>query len=248
MAHQELKRIIPGAKTALLLIHGIVGTPDHFAAFLPLIPDDYSFYNLLLDGHGKGVRDFSRSSMGKWRTQVSQAVKVLSENHEDILIVGHSMGCLLASELALSTPKIKGLFLLAIPLRLHFRLSMVGISLKVFLNRVSTSDPKSLAAIRCYGIQPDRNPFHYLRWIPRFFELFQLIKSVRFQIPNLHTPCRVYQSAEDELVSMRSIAHLESNPNISVSVLPGSTHYYYAPMDAAFLLKEFQEFVNYEKG
>lgn len=243
MAHQELKRIIPGAKTALLLIHGIVGTPDHFAAFLPLIPDDYSVYNLLLDGHGKGVRDFSRSSMGKWRTQVSQAVKVLSENHEDILIVGHSMGCLLASELALSTPKIKGLFLLAIPLRLHFRLSMVGISLKVYLNRVSSSDQKALAALRCYGIKPDRNPFHYLGWIPRFLELFRLMKTVRRILPQLQTPCRVYLSAKDELVSLRSKALLEVNKNFSVSVLPDSTHYYYAPKDMEFLLSEFKNFI-----
>ena len=53
MNHQEYIREIPGAKTAVLMLHGIAGTPDHFEMLLPLVPADWSIYNILLDGKNR---------------------------------------------------------------------------------------------------------------------------------------------------------------------------------------------------
>ena len=50
MEHKEYKRLVPGAETAILLVHGIVGTPDQFDRFIPLIPEGVSVWTLLLDG------------------------------------------------------------------------------------------------------------------------------------------------------------------------------------------------------
>lgn len=73
--HEEYIRKIPGSKMAVLMIHGIAGTPDHFKPFVSLFPDDWSVYNILLDGHGGGVKDFSATSMEKWKKQVFPAWK-----------------------------------------------------------------------------------------------------------------------------------------------------------------------------
>jgi len=116
--HKDYKRLVENSSRSILFIHGIVGTPNHFKRFLPLVPEDQSIYNLLLDGHGKGVRDFSRSSMAKWEEQTARAVSELAESHEEIYIVAHSLGCLLAIEQSICNPKIKKLFLLQAPLRL----------------------------------------------------------------------------------------------------------------------------------
>lgn len=78
--HQEVRRMVPGADRAILFIHGILDTPDHFLPFLQLVPPEVSIYNLLLDGHGGDVRHFSRSSMTKWETQVGAAVRELSRS------------------------------------------------------------------------------------------------------------------------------------------------------------------------
>ena len=37
---------------------------------LSLVPDNISVYNVLLDGHGKGVKEFSKTSMKKWKKQI----------------------------------------------------------------------------------------------------------------------------------------------------------------------------------
>ena len=70
MEHKEYKRIYPKANVAIMFVHGIVGTPKHFAEFVARVPDGISVYNLLLHGHGGSVRDFSHTSMQKWEKQV----------------------------------------------------------------------------------------------------------------------------------------------------------------------------------
>ena len=55
MEHQETVKILPGAEKAVLFLHGIAGTPEHFRKVLALeelVPESWSVYNLRLDGHG----------------------------------------------------------------------------------------------------------------------------------------------------------------------------------------------------
>jgi len=228
---------------AILFIHGIAGTPRHFDPFLPLVPADYTVRNLLLAGHGGTVRDFSRASMAAWRAQAAEALDELQKEHREIYIVAHSMGTLFALSEALSRPAVVSLFLLAVPLKLRLRPAMVGNALKVYFDRISPTDLPALAARRCYGIAPDKNPFHYLGWLPRYLELFREIRRCRPLIRELKTPCFAWQSAKDEMVSPGAAVLLRQNSAISVTELPDSGHYYYAPGDEERLLGGFREFV-----
>ena len=244
MEHKEYVKISNSAATAVLFIHGIVGTPNHFNEFIPLIPENFSIYNLLLDGHGKGVKDFSKTSMKKWESQVSAAIEQLSLTHKEIYIVAHSLGTLLAIEQSIQSHTVSKLFLLAVPLNLSLKPRMFINSTKVFFDKIRPDDYEALAAKRCYGIQNDRNLFHYIGWIPRFFELFSKIRQARKMINSIHIPCLVYQSRNDELVSGRSTNFLKQNPHISVNELPNSGHYYYAKADRDFLLAEFRRMLH----
>ena len=239
--HREHKRIVCGGKTAVLFIHGIVGTPNHFVPFLPLVPDSFSVYNLLLDGHGKGVREFSRTSMKKWETQVASAVSELSETHENIIIAAHSMGTLHAITQAVRCEKVRALFLLAVPIKIHVRMRNWIITTKIFFNRIRPDDAVTLAAKGCIGVQVSRNPFLYLGWIPRFLELFRKVRQTRKLLPQLRIPCTAYQSMEDELVSVRSAEYLKKHSNMTVYTLKNSTHYYYDPKELQQLQRAFEE-------
>lgn len=243
MKHAEYRRIVPGADTAVLFIHGIAGTPRHFDAFLALVPEEYSAVNLLLKGHGGTVRDFSRASMAAWETQVLLAVQELAAEHTHIFLAAHSMGTLFAIEQALREPKIEGLFLLAVPLRLRIRRQLAVNSVKVFFDRIAPEDAVARAARDCYGIGREANVLHYLGWIPRYLELFHKIRETRGLLPQLKTRGFVFQSAKDEMVSAKSIRDLEVCKNLAVSVLPDSTHYYYVPEDREELEARFQQFL-----
>lgn len=244
MPHKEYIRLVAGSPTAVLFIHGILGTPDHFNKFIPLVPKEYSVYNLLLDGHGKHAADFSKTSMAVWEAQVSEAVAQLSASHHTVYIVAHSLGTLLAIEQAVKTKAIAGLFLLAVPMRITLRSGMVIRSLKVYFNAIRPDDVWTLAAKRCCGVALDRNPLHYPGWIPRFFELFVKICRTRRIIDALDTPCTAYQSQKDEIVSAKSIDCLQKNPCITIKTLKHSGHYYYADTDRDFLLAEFSRMLH----
>ena len=88
MPHQPYFRIIDGADTAILFVHGIVGTPDQFSALLPLVPQEWSCVNLLLPGHGGSVSDFSHASMAQWRQYVAHQIDVLASTHSRVLLAG----------------------------------------------------------------------------------------------------------------------------------------------------------------
>ena len=244
MEHKEYKRINPQARAAVLFVHGIVGTPNHFADFLPLVPEQVSVYNILFDGHGGSVRDFSHTSMQKWEAQVRDAVDELSLTHSEIYIVAHSMGTLFAIDRAIESEAVKGLFLLAVPLGIAPKVRMVSNLCKVYFDKIKPDDVVALAAKRCYGIAQNKNPFHYVGWIPRYLELFAKAKETRRKIPLLQTPCIAYQSACDELVSGKSAKLLKQNDAISVVELKTSGHFYYAPTDFDLLLTEFEKFIN----
>ena len=244
MEHKEYKRIVPEARAAILFVHGIVGTPNHFAEFLSVVPDNISVYNILLDGHGGRVQDFSRTSMQKWERQVRDAVDELTLSHTEVYIVAHSMGTFFAIDSAIENKTVKGLFLFAVPLKIAPKPRMVANVCKVYFDKINPDDVVAQAAKRCYGIAQDRNPFHYVGWLPRYFELFAKAKQARVRLSMLQTPTVVYQSAKDEMVSGKSLKMLKQNASISAFELKNSGHYYYAPNDLSFLFDEFERFVN----
>lgn len=237
--HREYRRQAKNADKAVLLIHGILGTPNHFEELVELIPENVSVYNMLLDGHGAGVKDFAKTSMEKWESQVRAAVNELSACHKEIYIVAHSMGTLFAIENALENPKITKLFLLAVPLKLFLKPQMLRNTMKVYWSKDASNDPMVAAAQRCCGVQTSRNPLPYLGWVPRFLELFGKIRQTRQQLGRLTTTCFVYQSAKDELVSGKAGKLLQGNSHVTVNVLENSNHYYYDPNDLTFLKGEF---------
>ena len=241
MEHKEYIRIVQDSNIAVLFIHGIVGTPNHFNEFVSLVPESFSVYNLLLDGHGKSVKDFSKTSMKRWEAQVASIVEKLSLTHEKIYIVAHSLGTLLAIDQAIKNKKVCKLFLLAVPLRLSLKPKMPINSLKVYFDKIRSDDYEALAAKRCYGIEKDKNPFHYIGWIPRFLELFAKIRKARQTVNLLDKTCLVYQSGKDEMVSRRSAKYLINNTSILVNELEKSGHYYYDKDDFDFLLTEFNK-------
>lgn len=166
MIRETEKRLLPGAACAVLFVHGILGSPAQFAPFLPLVPQDWSFCNLLLQGHGGGARDFSAASMAVWREQTRQAFAELRAQHETVVIAAHSMGTLFAVQEAVRSP-VEGLFLLNVPLHVHVRPRALH---NAWLNYGGTPrDPWGQAAVAAYGVERDRNVLHYVGWPPALF-------------------------------------------------------------------------------
>jgi len=236
--HEPYLRMVPGARNAVVFIHGIVSTPRYWDAYLAAVPADWSVNCLLLPGHGGSVSDFGRTRKGEWRKHVRHEIDRMRAGHERVYIVAHSLGTLLAVQSALESPeKIAGMLLLAVPLRifvqpramLHNMLKGVGLA----------ESPEELA--RYYGTAQDWRFWRYIPWIPRYLELFAISADVRRRIGGLTIPSQAFMSGKDELVSRRSCRELEKCPAITVEILPDSMHHDLAPADQERVLAALRE-------
>lgn len=240
--HTPYKKEIPGARCAILCIHGILGSPAHFRLFFPFFPKEYSVYAVLLDGHGGTTRDFARTSMAKWKKQVDDEVRLLSEMYEAIFIVAHSMGTFFAMRAAIDHPKIKGIFLLATPLKIGVGPEAVVNALKAFFGLHSEKDAVGKAYRNAHSVALSKKPWQYLGWLPRYRELFAESHAARKSIEKVPVPCYVVQSAKDELVSKASLRYIPDSSGITVRVLPEARHFIYSDADMHLLQTAFQNF------
>lgn len=243
MPHQPYKRMVAGADTAILFVHGIVGTPDQFLPLIPLVPDNWSCINLLLPGHGGSVSDFSHSSMAAWRQYVADEVNALCARHRRILLVGHSMGTLFCIDEAMRrSENVQGLFLLACPLYPQLTPSATKQSLQVAFGIQGRSEAARAAHHAC-SVRATWKLWEYLGWIPRYLELFDAARQGRQQIGQVAVPTVAVQSAKDELVARRSEQVLQAAPAVTLHVLPSARHFYYPPRDLELLQQHFQKFL-----
>ena len=241
MPHKAYIREVPGSQKAVLMIHGITGSPAHFKELLPAVPGDWSVYNILLDGHGGEVADFGATSMEKWKTQVAEVLADLMGKYEKIVIVAHSMGTLFALDAAGDHPqKIAGLFLLAVPLRVRVPISTVEAGLRVAAGKTD-GHATAEAMVEDCSITLNSPLHEYVSWAPRFLELLEEIRRVRTLLPRMRVPCLAFQSRKDELVSMDAAKDLERNSRIEVTVLEDSGHFAYGEDDAELLRQKLQE-------
>lgn len=244
MRHKPVIQFLPGSDCAVLMIHGILGSPCHFDFLMPLIPENWSVYNILLDGHGGSAGDFGRSSMKRWKTQVAEQLSLLRQRHEKILIVTHSMGGLFAIQEAVCSPeKIAGLFLMAAAVTPRVSLRGAISSAKAALGWVSEKDPVTTAMRNDSSVELTRNLFAYIPWIDKFVALLWEARRTCAMVEKLNVPCHAVQSAKDEMVSLRSCRILRKNPAIEVTVMEDSGHFGYEGAEKEKVLMSFEQFI-----
>lgn len=243
MQHEEYKHIVPGAKTAVLFLHGICGSPNHFRRLLPLessVPASWSVYNIVLDGHCKNVEDFGRSSMKKWKAQVQSVFDALCRTHEKVVLVGHSMGTLFSVNLALRRPeKVAFLFLLAVPVRVFVQPRAVGYLMRIAFDRIDEDNPVLVSMRAACGIRQTKKLWKYIPWAMRMVELLRLCSQTGKAVPDLRVPCIAWQSEKDEMVSSRADKLLRQSGRVEVHDLPHSTHFFYTPKDTKVIMESF---------
>lgn len=213
----------------MLMIHGICSTPRHFDFLLPIIPEDVSVCNILLAGHGGDVKDFSRVSMKIWKQQVQHHLEELSLHHENLIVVGYSLGTLLTLNFLEKYPKIKGILLLNTPLSIFLRPLMIPRSLRISFGKGNPNNIMERAMYEDLSIRLTPYLWRYLGWIPNFLSLFRLSLQCRKKAAGVRVPCYALFSAKDEMVAIRSQKFFPKEPYVHCMVFENSGHCYYAP-------------------
>ncbi len=231
-------------KTAILFVHGIAGSVQVFDFMKASLPDGMDVFFKTLEGHGSDWKNFSRCRFPLWIKDVERTLQDILSQHDSLLLVGHSMGCLLSLEMARRYPdRVKGLFLLCPPVKIGVRILPM---LKTSLSALSGKESKDEAireSHRCSGLPLSRNPFSYIAWAPPFLSLLVHVPKERKKLRKPDAECVALVSQKDELVSKRSGKYLE-RAGIETIRLADSGHYLFSGKDRDRILERFSRFLS----
>ena len=232
MTEQKQKRGCCGDVCAVF-IHGFMGSPAQFSRLAEVARAAGSQSRLItLPGHGGCVREFMRAGRSAWLAHVETELADLRAQHEKLLLVGHSMGGLLAINAAAKQPEgIAGILALALPLYLRATANGLRIRVHSVLPARPEEDPRVCAARELRGVQ-GVTLWNAPALVPNSLGLLRLMAQTRKALPNLAVPLNVINSAEDEIVSRRSLAFVrERLAKASVFEQRESSHFWYSEYD-----------------
>jgi len=216
-------------KCVVVFIHGFMGGPLQFERLAQSIhAQGYSAASLLLPGHGSTVKEFSSATMEKWQDYLNAEIDRLSPNYDDVFLVGHSMGCLLAINAVVGNIRnICGLFLLACPLKL--KVFSVH-SLKVRLKQVFCRKRHPMKATYLNTSSVPLKPSLIWRIVKPMVELKKLIHITNNNLHGVSVPVTAIFSLGDELVSIESLDMLKNGlkqTSFDSITISDSLHAYY---------------------
>ncbi|HMR05457.1 MAG TPA: alpha/beta fold hydrolase [Polyangiaceae bacterium] len=108
-------RVVPGQSPAVLAIHGFGGTPVEVDLVVQVAKEcGLAARAPLLAGHGRIASELAKTRFSDWHATAEAALAALLEEHAQVVLVGLSLGSLLATQLCLDHPgQVRGLALLA---------------------------------------------------------------------------------------------------------------------------------------
>ena len=101
-------------RTGCLMLHGFMGSPKSSRPMAEYLAErGISVHCPLLPGHGNMPDKIHGASGKQWLAEATEGLARIRELADEIFIMGHSMGTVLAAHLIVQNPDIRGLIMLA---------------------------------------------------------------------------------------------------------------------------------------
>ena len=222
-------------RAAVLLIHGLTGTPVEMRAVgRGLAAQGFSVYGMQLAGHCGSESDLLSTSWPDWYRGVEEAWRDISLRHDHVFVAGLSMGALMAMHLAAQHPgKIRGLGLYSATLIYDgWAIPKLSFLLPLFL-RTPMGERYRFIENFPYGIKNERlrqvihasmvsghsDSAGNLGMLGRSLrELRRLIGIVKQEMPSIRTPALVLQARDDDVTSPKNAEYIARHLAGPVSV------------------------------
>jgi carboxylesterase len=200
---------------AILLVHGFGGTPGEVRLLgQALHTAGYTVQAILLNGFGNAITTLERYTQSDWIEQIEQHYQELKKTHENVMLLGFSMGGALSVQVAKKVnPRL--LFLVnpfwKLDNVLWALLPMIKLVVKEFkpfqITKVDFNDPKTLKNLLGYFPHADFNDPQVQKEIMGFslpISAFTNLKTIGEygykNTPFITVPTLVLQGKQDEVV------------------------------------------------
>ncbi len=202
----------PSAKQAVLVLHGFTAEPRTVDFLIPFLKSaGFETALPVLRGHASRPEDMVGVRWQDWLADASTAFEDLARNHEQVSVVGHSMGAVVAAHFAAQNQtKIHKLVLVSPAIEFSNPavkvLPLLGKFVKFWkAGPASIKDPSLRAEFIAKGINYQRFP------VAAFTELFNLGALVKTELAAIQCPTLVLHGRLDSVIPTRAAEFVLSN-------------------------------------
>jgi carboxylesterase len=227
----------------VLFVHGIFSSPQQFKAFYqPLCKLDYSVYAILLKGHGKDLKTLSKTKYYEWINQIENLLIDFKKNYQEVFIIGHSMGGLLAlgDYDALVSKRI--VIAPSICIKVTWRYFKLGL----LVDKKNVKDKYVSQYQSVLGITFPSSIFKKILVLPCFWQLFKVISYAKKNLIKISKPILTIQSKNDECIRRKGPKKIINNVNShqkEILWLNKSFHAVFDTEEEIFMISKVIEFI-----
>lgn len=225
------------AHVGCVLVHGFTGSPSEMRPIGDrLAAAGVRCYAPLLPGHGTSLDDMEASTAEDWLRGARSAVEKARAAHQQLFVVGFSMGGLLAVNLSLTVP-VEGLAVVCMPLSIHDPKAKLMPLLGLFRRYEPPKPPRPSASAA--GAPPVRPGVAYeQKPVLSIKRLMGLMKHTVKALPGVEAPLLAVYGALDKTAPVtdgQQVLAAVASASKRLEVLPQSKHMCMFGPDAGLL-------------
>lgn len=170
---------------------------------------------------------------------VFDALELLLQAHEKVIVFGYSLGALFAVEAAIKYPdRVAHIFCTCLPLIMRLPPASKIRVWRIMFDKIQPDTPTERMVGAC-GTASTKKYWKYLGTYPRMAELAREMHKTKKLMPRLTVPCHNYMGKLDEMLSQRTYKYLAQFPAVTNTALPHSGHFAIDPQDLPQVQQDF---------
>lgn len=196
--------------SACLLIHGLGCGPIQMRELAEHLSSwGFTARGILLPGHCGDTSDIACSSLHDWAEKVSSEYFQLKSRHGKVVVIGFSLGALLALQLAIKQP-VGGVIVMGTPVYLIRRYlpinSLISIG-RIFIEKVKTRPRTCYMKSKSYTGYL-RQPIDTCYSFKTLHEIKQITKAIKPGLKDIKAPALVIHSKCDRIATPGSAKYV----------------------------------------
>ncbi len=236
-------------KTAVLFIHGFLGSARFFDQIKTELADaDAGLASISLAGHDASYEDFCQSGWRDWQESANMKLRELSDTYDRVLLVGHSMGGLIAVRAAVAMPeKVAGVVGIGFPIKISLGPRWIKLNIAATQPKVPGEDPRVTSAREFAGV-PIRSVEEYFKTLPQNIGFLKTAGAARREISQLRAPLTVINFERDEIVAPSVPRFVKDRlPGAEIVLLPKSYHFLFAEDERKRMVEIIRGYISQEQ-
>ena len=237
-------------KTAVVFIHGFMGSFHQFDELCDKLEDcGARLVRPILPGHECGLEEFLQTNGDTWQKHIADTVDELRKDYDRIILVGHSMGGLIATREAVRSPqKISRVIAIGYPIMVTVRPQWLMLNVRASRPARENEDPRITVARNMAGVH-FRGIDGYLKTLPNNIEFLKIAKDTRAQLSRLSVPLTVLNFKKDEIVSGKTRKFvMERQPETEFYLFDDSYHFLFSPEDTERMADVIRREINAQQS